>query len=410
MIKKLKAIFDILKTLKFTNTISSIKPCDVLLFCHDVDRGVSLNDQAYSPLIDSMRDEFEKKGYKCISIAHPWSSITGKHGYGNPVNMNSFFLLAKIFEKIGFNLRLKLYDHILEKSCPKLIVTIGCNSELCRSARDLGVFHAELLHGIGYKPVPWGWDKEKEVNLPKCILSLDSISTKTFSELESKGIIIKEIPHPFLKRFQSNTIENIPNEWLPINTKSSYEKEILISLQWGYANEIDAEGIYKDILDNGLFYSEIEEVISKTTSTVYWRFRFHPVQYRQKNKYKKQFELIENLVRKYGNCEWEESTYMPLPSILMQCSGHITMSSMVSYEAAYVGVPTLALCPILRDGKIYDAMFNDLMQQDYLLKQPPQVNNILEWVNNVGKVKPMLKEINNKSDIVDWLFSQTKMI
>lgn len=397
-------IFEVLKTIKFTNTLKAIKPCDVLFFCHDVDRSISLNNQAYSPLIDSVRQEIENKGYTCISIAHPWSRITGECGYGEPVNINNYFLLSRIFGKIGFNLELKLYEKIIKKASPKLIITIGSNSDLCKAARDSKVFHAELLHGIGYTPMPWGWNKKHKENLPQCILSLDPVSTQTFSELEKKDIIVKEISHPFFKRFQSEKLGLIPHEWVPVKKINPYKKEILISLQWGYANGIDAKDSFKDILDNGLFYNEIEEVIKQTLTTVYWRFRLHPVHYRQPSKYKKQFELIESLIEKYENCEWRESTYIPLPGILMQCSGHITMLSMVSYEAAYVGVPTLALCPSLRGNGVNNGMFDDLVKKGYLLKQHSQVNSILEWVNDVEKLEPILKDITNNTDLVDWFF------
>lgn len=417
MIKKLTILIEILKSINFKDNINSITPCDVLFFCHDVDRGITLNNQAYSPLIDSIKDDLESKGYKCLSIAHPWSKITGIAGYGEPININSYFLFAKIIKKIfgrfGFTPELKLYEIIIMKAKPKIIITIGLSNALCEVARRTGVFHVELLHGIGYTPIPWDWDRKEKRNLPQGILSLDPVSTKTFSELKKHDVLIKEVAHPFLRRFDEINISNIPPEWLPNKTKERYDKEILVSLQWGYTDGIDEIDAFKGILPNGLFYKEIEKVIKLTCKTVYWRFRMHPVQYRQPKKYKKIFDFIKSFVESNENCDWEESTYIPLPGLLMQCSGHITMLSMVSYEAAYLGVPTLALCPTLRNDGAYKTMFNDLVEQNYLLKQPSQVDTILEWVNNTEKIAPLLKSLNDSEvtiDTVDWLFLQAKKV
>lgn len=413
-------IFDIPKIIKSKgikskDTLDLITPCDVLIFCSDLNRGVTLNNQAYSSLIDSVKDDIQAKGFTSISVAYPGSVLTGRKGYGNPISINRSYLSAKIlttlFYRFGLRLDIKLYERIINKSNPKLIVSISCNSLLCEAARNLEVFHAELLHGIGYNAIPWDWDKKEKKHLPQCILSLDEVSTQSFSELQRHNIIIKNIPHPFLRRFQGEYIKKIPNEWLPSKRKNQYNKEILISLQWGYTPGIDELELFTGVLANGLFYDEIEEVIKRTHGTIFWRFRFHPVQYRQPEKYKKLFRFIEIFVGKYENCDWEESTYMPLPSLLSRSSGHITMSSMASYEAAYLGVPTLALGPSLIEGKAHENLFDDLVTQNYLIKQSPQADNILEWVNSVEKKEPLLDSLSEKEsqvNTVDWLFEQAE--
>ena len=55
MLNKLKNYWKFLKTVNFKDTSKNLKKCDVLLFCHDADRGVTLNNKAYSPLIDSVQ-------------------------------------------------------------------------------------------------------------------------------------------------------------------------------------------------------------------------------------------------------------------------------------------------------------------------------------------------------------------
>ena len=407
MLNKVKSLFCKIKKVNLKDTIKTIKSCDVLLFCHDVDRSISLNNQAYSPLLDSIKDELEKNGLTCITIAHPWSEIIGELGYGSPIAINRSYFIATIMDNFPKRHEsdnvLKLYKRIITKSKAKLIITIGCNDDLCEAARSLDIFHGELLHGIGYKPIPWNWNKKEKMHLPQCIFSLDEVSTQTFLELEKYGVIIKEIAHPFLKRFESKNIDNLPQEWLPPNKKDKYEKEILVSLQWGYTAGIDEFEDFEGFLSNGLFYDELEEVIRETNKKIFWHFRFHPVQYLQMNKYKQLFDFMDEFVQKHENCGWKESTYIPLPSVLSRCSGHITMSSMTTYEAAYLGISTLALCPSLRENGVYEEFFNDLVKKEYLIKRASNANFILDWVNNVEKMSPMLKEINSNFDIFNWL-------
>lgn len=415
VLNKIKNYLSILKKINFKDTSNDIHPCDVLLFCHDVDRGASLNNKAYSPLIDSVKDQFEESGYSCISIAHPWSVIIGNAGYGSPIAINRSYFIAKVFSKLsrgfGYKADVKFYERIIKKSKAKVIITIGCSNELCEASRNMKVFHAELLHGIGYTPMPWGWENKDKIHLPQAILSLDEVSTKTFSELEKHDVLIKEIPHPFLSRFQESKLDKIPPEWVPRKKELKYQKEILISLQWGYAAGIDEHEIFKGFLPNGLFYDELKEVIRKTKDTVFWRFRFHPVQYRQPDKYKKLFAFMDGLVKENKNCDWKESTYIPLPSLLIQCSGHITMSSMTNYEAAYLGVPTLALCPSLRNGGIYEDFFEDLVEQGYVSKQSAEESNIINWINTVKKKESLLPSLNINNDsgtLTSWLLEKSE--
>lgn len=411
-ISKLKVLYTLAKRISIRDDSYRIEESDFLLFCHDANRGLTLNDKAYSPLIDSLKDEIEEKGFKTLTIAHPWSKITGHKAYGSPIAINGSLLLSKILKRLPLNPiptpDVTLYERLLKKASPKVIITIGSPKELCEAARNLGVFHAELLHGIGYTSMKWDWDTLNEKHIPQCILSLDPVSTETFSVLEERGVIIKEIPHPFLQRFEMSN-KDLPEEW-KLQTKSeaeNFDKEILVSLQWGYAPNIDEQEIFKGVLKNGLFYNELEDVIKRTSQNIYWRFRLHPVQYTQPKKYKELLEFMDEFVKRNKNCEWKESTYKPLPSILPFCSGHITMSSMCSYEAAYFGVPSLALAPSLQKGGVHEDLFADLVETKYLVKQTVSVDKILDWVENTKKMQPAMdSQLNKEKNTIDWLLSQ----
>ena len=150
---------------------------------------------------------------------------------------------------------------MLETTKAKLIITIGSPINLASAAQEKGVFHVEMLHGIGYTKFDFGWSCRKR-NSPQGLLSCDETSTKSFSPLFNNGINVKTIPHPFLKRFIPKNMEKIPDEWkLDLDVKKQARKRILVSLQWGYAGDHAEHIHYKDILQNGLFFPEIEELV-----------------------------------------------------------------------------------------------------------------------------------------------------
>jgi hypothetical protein len=402
MLNKLKNYWKFLKTVNFKDTSKNLKKCDVLLFCHDADRGVTLNNKAYSPLIDSVQNKLKIEGYSCQTIAHPFSKLIGNLAYGDTVAINRSYLKALVLDKILKNNNLvKYYEDLFKAANPKIIISIGCNDEFCLAARNLNIYHFELLHGIGYTPMPWDWDKKEKENLPQGILSLDVVSTNTFNELKLKGLDVYQINHPFLSRFNLKNNIELPEEWILKDIDQKYTKTILIALQWGYAPSIDELDIHKGILNNGLFFEEIESIIKETKDSIFWRFRFHPVQYRQQKKYKKLFNIVDNFIKEFKNCEWKESTFLPLPSILGTCDGHITMSSMSSYEAAYLGVRTLALCPTLQKGGIYENMFEDLVKKGYLVKEKPNKVKICNWINALTRLEPLLQFSNQ--DVIQVL-------
>lgn len=389
IIKKYNDYFSIIFSLK--DTLEELKESDVIVFCHDNDRAIDLNGKAYSPILDSYVEELIKSGLSVQSLAHPWSKIVGKKAFNDPIVFNRSYFIAMVLDKVTKKqYTKKLYKNIILKSNSKRIVTIGCNDELCKAAHELGVLHVEILHGIGYTPMPWGWDKKTKESLPQEIYTLDLVSTETFKELEKHDIKVTQIQHPFLKKFTPENLINLPNEWV-VSPGKENRKSILVSLQWGYAPNLDCYPEFAGVLEeNGLFPEELLTVIKNTSKDIFWRFRFHPIHYRNQKKYKKHFDFIQNIIDKYQCGEWKESTFKPLPSVLSQCTGHITMSSMSSYEAAYMGVPTLALCPTLKKGRIYESFFNDLAEDGYLVKGNADVVEISQWIVAVKRINPIL--------------------
>ncbi len=412
---RLKHQLLLLLNLDYSNEIENIDICDVLLFCHDVDRPISLSGKAYSPLLDSVREDFESRGLSCKSIAHFGSLLTGKKGYGEPISLNRayifYILKRKILNLLGVNSRFKSnpFVDILEKSGAKMILTIGFPAELAIAAKSKGVFHVELLHGIGYAFLPWGWDKLSSDFLPNGILSLDEVSTKSFSPLEDEKVDIHTIPHPFLKRFSPNRLNSQPPEWvIDLSKSSNFSKNILVTLTWGYAGDHGPHVNFADILPNGLFFEELFDLV-KEESNVFWHFRMHPVQLR-KLRYKKLLDFMDDLVLSQSNVDWRVASSLPFPSIAMHCDGNVSMSSMSCYDAAASGVPSLMLCPTVQKGNVHQDWFVDLENEGYVTKAKFEKEMLRNWVQQTHKVKPKLSNLEDDDAwevAVKWMLQKS---
>ena len=84
----------------FSHYSYSLKRSDVLFFSHDVHRSIYLNGKAYSPLIDSLREELEAKSLNCQSILQPWSFLSRNKIHGESLNLNFEYLRIRILNKL----------------------------------------------------------------------------------------------------------------------------------------------------------------------------------------------------------------------------------------------------------------------------------------------------------------------
>lgn len=414
LISKFRFYLDIVKLGILTDQSKDLNKCDLLFICHDADRPLKLKGEAYAPLIDSIREDFEQRGFKCISVAHYGSKLTGKRAYGNPLSVNrkqlryliigrliSLLRIDKVFKKPSF------YKYLLKKINPRIVFTIGAPDQLCYEARLKDILTVEILHGIGYKFIPWGWDEKSTDYLPKAILSLDKVSSTSFSSLSKQGINILTIPNPFLKRFLPSRLYLLPNEWKMVIGKNN-KKKILVSLNWGYWGDHGEFSEFADILSNGLFYEELADLI-RDDLNVFWCFRLHPLQTTLK-KYRNLRDFLDRFVKDNSNCEWIQSSSLPFPIVAAQCSGNIGMSSMSCYDAAAMGVPSLMLCPTIQPGGIHEDWFEDLENEGYVTKNIVDKKRLQNWVQAVEKIEPRLSNLIDEDsweNAVEWLLSES---
>ena len=398
----------------YKDGLNQLDKRDVVFFCHDNDRPLTLRNKAFSPLVDSLRNDFESRGLKCCSIAHPLSSLVMCKGYGEPVSFNFAYLRYKVLKKIFRWTGLSSentsdpYSLILDKTTPGLIVTIGSPIELAVAARRKKILHVEVLHGIGYIKLPWGWGKLPKDLLPQGILSLDNVSALTFSRLVYKGLFIKTIPHPFLRLFVGET-ERSYKEWIyPKNPNAErYRKHIIVILT-SRNSKPDLTGKPATILKNGLFYDEIRQLVAEEKE-IFWHFRLHPIQLRSPV-FRRERKFLNEFVSRHSNADWVNSSNLPLPSIARLLDGAVGMTSMSSYELAAMGVPTLLLCPTVQKGAVNQDKFTDLEGEGYVTKANVNKEMLRKWVHRAHKMKPRLSNLEDDGaweDAVEWMLRKS---
>jgi hypothetical protein len=411
---KIKIYSEILKLGFSRDESKRLERCDIIFICHDVDRPIKFSGKSYAPLCDSIRQDYELRGYRCLTLAHFGSHLTGKSAFGNPISSNRIYFKYLILRNVHSLLRLDMlfkkpsfYNFIFSKTKPKIVFVIGATDDLCHEARKKQIVCVEILHGIGYKFIPWGWDKKSLDQLPTAILSLDSISSQSFLTLSERGIKIFTIPNPFLKRFLPSNLSLLPDEW---KTKigEGFKKKILISLVWGYWGDHGEFPEFSGILSNGLFYEEISDCI-KSYPNIFWCFRLHPVQLSQA-RYSDLRNFLEKFVSENANCEWKQSSTLPYPVVAAQCSGNIGMSSMSCYDAAAMGVPSLMLCPTVQPGGVHESWYEDLVEEGYVCKCRVDIIKLKNWIESVEKIEPRLSNLNDEDgweNAVEWLLCQS---
>lgn len=418
---KAKGLIDFIKFL-FSATLKSLKKdskltsdkYDFVFFSNDSDKNLIRSGLRFSPIMDSLQFELELQGKKILHVALPFSAITETKAWSKSKRINRLMLIylykSFIYKRLPIfksSYPKSPYQIIFDKAKPIAVFAIGAPAQLCIDCRAANIKIVEVSHAIGLKSlIEWGWESLRNEELPNVVLSFDSISTSTFkthSEKVGQPYIVCETMHPFLKLFLLPQFKHLlPLEWIIDEKGNQNIKQILISLSWGYSGDTISPN-YSDlngILSNGLFPESILEIIQNTKNKILWRFRFHPVQLSD-NKYSKQIRFIKNICSKFTNTEWEDSSHLPLPTLLKCCDGHISMMSMTSYEAAYFGVPSLLLCPSLKKGGRRENYFSDLQDSGFVTKGEMDKEYIVNWVSSVSKIESLAMCNNSKIEIGD---------
>jgi hypothetical protein len=393
------------------NSWKKIPKVDILLLCHDVNRGGEIDGKAFSPLIDILQLDLQEKGLSCAQFAYPESKIVGSTAWGNPFHATSawalsclvscaeFRFFSRVVEVLTFGKfslvenfgKEAFYKKLINITKPRAVIGVEPYPMLCKVCRDKQIPIVEIFHGFGYteKVFTYLW---KEDPTPVGVLALDSTSSKTFSSdyYKSMGIWCEYIGHPYYRRIIGNKTR--PLESSLYNNESCFlkgnSKKILYSMSWGYAGDHSIYSEYKDIIKNGICPSELLEVIKNLCESHMFYFRLHPVHLRNPNKYQFVFDFLDDLKKNNPNVEWENASKTSLALIYKDIDCQISMRSETCYDASFFGVKSLLLCPSLRNGRAISGHFSDLADAGFVEYWDGNIDSLINWVQTTKKTKP----------------------
>lgn len=359
---------------------------DILFIHHDVDKSVSLNHKAYSPLLAEIDLILKNNNFTTTFFSVSFSRLVGEKSYHNCWSMNWIFLIRKITDKFIFFSRQKSFfvvyiSYLLRRLNVRYIISIGADPQITEAARNLGIPFIEVLHGFGYATDDWKYSKRKISALPTHLISFDRVSSETFSKACGKFTKIIEAKYPIFTGYNNLSPAQF-EEWVFEPNCNKTKKVIIFFLQWGYGGEIPH---LENILENCLFPIELLKVISETKNDIHWLFRMHPVQNR-KEYYNNQRSYLKQILKKYSNAEFEKCSEKPLNSVLKKVDGAMSMSSMAVYDAAAFGVKSLLFCPSLRGDGHSASYFKDLEESGFTQKIEFDQINVHKWLKNIHRV------------------------
>lgn len=321
-------------------------------------------------------------------VLYGFATINKKYYFGRLLNKISNLIGIKANDQI-----VSMFNRILVDFQVKLVLSIGAIPELCAACRNNKIEFVEILHGIGYTNIEWDYEERQKWFSPNTILCLDDVSKSAFAKLNFTSLV--RVNNPFVAAFYK------------FNSSECFDQihegraiiKILISLQWGYDGTFAQ---FAGVLSNHIIPEELLDSIRLNLfPDVEWHFRMHPVQAKS-SKYKSHLKFIDDFCFQNPNAHWRWATESSLLELLIEVDGHITMSSMTSYEASYFGVKTLALCPSLRKGGGYQDMFNDLVVKGYLHKSSIDSILINDWIDKVSRVA-INDDFRNSIDASDYI-------
>lgn len=404
----------LLNTLRTTDTWQHINPCDVLLVRADGDCGYRYEGKAYAQIIDSFGELCINHNLSVSSVAIQNPRLIGDLAQFSPVcfdrSLMRIIIIGKIIEMFyGYTIgkewikshHIDLWCQILKKSGPRYIIGIQPDEFLCRAGKLLNIPVFDLQHGLNTDESPYygelyqtGMPPE---NLPTGFLCWDDQSTEPITKwASSKGIRVLNVGNPWFLRFvRVQAGDELVNKAISdANIFIDDRPRILVTLQWNMAK------VGQGQVFNGVMTDALETVILNTGELFTWIIRVHPVQLngveREATFYylKKTFGIERTL-------EWLKASWIPLPVVLRKTDLHITFSSAVVVEAAWMGLRSgLLNNQIGRDGTSKDWFsYERNIGMAEVLPQDPDI--IKQWIIDTlakGRGQSTLKDYGQNLD------------
>ena len=390
------------------DTWETLTKCDVLLICHDNDRGYLYDSKQYAQYLDSFGELLRKHGLKTESVAKPFSRYIGDTSYGNPVSINrvrlKILLESLIFNFLGisntngswgdeFKLE-KLWMKVIQKSNPKALICIQPEKSLCRAGRALNVPTYDLQHGVIDDDNPFYGEKyksnDKKSNHPQGFLCWNELSASVIRKWTSETkITVDVVGNPWLDRFiKPKSGDNLVQQGLSNQFFMKTERPtIVVSLHRALQRKFS-----KNNPDSLKAIRALELTIQATGSKYNWLLRLHPVQLNgSQSKVVKKY--LNKMYGRIDNVEWEQSSLLPLPLILSWADLHITHHSSVTIDASLLGVQTALIAPYIFSNNRYPELFKTERKQGTAQIVPSDHLMIENWIETklgegTKKLKP----------------------
>lgn len=324
---------------------SSYSMAQVLLICHDNNRGFQVYRKKYAQILDSLNEILIADGLSTITIAKPFSNYYGELAFGNVHNVNGDYARAILKRSFNRNVRrinndlmdplVEFWLKILLEIRPRKILGIQPPKELCVAARSLGIWTADVQHGIigehyysGESHAPF-----YGASWPDALLAWDCDSARKISEQSAGRVKSYVIGNPWHLRFINPKSDDsiVKQAILDSAQLRSVESPILVTLTWG----LEYYGVYPEIGIPQVLIDVIKnDVIPRS-----WWLRIHPAQINLLGAARIE-KLLNAEFKDCLNVSWQECTRQPLPVVLSYSALHITMMSASAIEAEWFGVRT----------------------------------------------------------------------
>lgn len=351
--------------------IKDLQKVDILYLCLDNSRPIKRNGVLFSPLIDTVNYRLEE--YKSYTLALPFSIRSGKETFGNVINLNSYILIGLFKRLLRFqSLSLKqidkdpivgIYEKILKKTSPKIIIGIQPSSEICIAAHRNNIEVHDLQHGIIDTKAKLSYysKAKRRFNEARCwpdyILCRNSFSyNKVLKELDfSKPILLGNLSKYFYQKIYKEGKKKRDV------FKDPTKKIILYTLQ-----PIDVASFLNENTIEGVIFPKVLLRLIKENKYNYL-IKFHPSQIQHPVLYEKHKNAFLKIFEGLDNVDFIECNKYPLDNSLSYSDLHITFNSACVFDAMDYNVISIVLDGDVSKIKSY---FGELTETEFIRIDP----------------------------------------
>jgi hypothetical protein len=356
------------------DSLSDFPAADILLLRSDSDC-ILQNSIPYSSHTVLFKQELLMRGYKVEVVSKPFGIYKGIKATDNARDITASFAKSLILKKLHLS-KDSVWTKLIKKSGAKWIIAIMPPQELNEACHALGIWIADIQHGVIAPSHPAYGSKfinnTPSDKLPKNYLMWDQESATVIDEWKKE------------KKVQTYIIGNMVLIDYVLRKgsalKSVQTKEmILVSLQWGLEKHVtNSDMYYKNLISKNL----LKTILNFPDYS--WVIRLHPVQLKEEEKIYSSLSLV--LPEKIINRSRQNQEKI-LAEVLQETLLHITFLSSVTIEAAQFGIPTLLLGR--QEGK-------ECIPKDYFQKE--RKNGIAKIIDDDKEViaRAVKHHMNNK--------------